>query len=249
MQIEGAQYAHLCTNMSNMHHRRSGYPFGMLVDFAADGAGFPIFCLSPLSIHSHNVRDDPRCSLVVQMPGWLGLSNARVTMFGDVFELPESMQVCWQSSLCSCSLCLQSLQSSLFAVLAELPVLLFAVLAELPVLLFAVPAELPVLLFAVLAELPVLLFAVPAELPVLLFAVLAELAELTVLGAALPRAAARWCMDTVQWKCTCVSWKPVLCSVFDPACSVAHDDAARFLQDRQGMRKPLLTWLWCRGHL
>ena len=117
MQIEGAQYAHLCTNMSNMHHRRSGYPFGMLVDFAADGAGFPIFCLSPLSIHSHNVRDDPRCSLVVQMPGWLGLSNARVTMFGDVFELPESMQVCWQSSLCCCSLCLQSLQSSLCWVL------------------------------------------------------------------------------------------------------------------------------------
>jgi hypothetical protein len=93
VQIEGAQYAHLCTNMSHMHHRRAGYPFGMLVDFAADGAGVPIFCLSPLSIHSHNIHEDPRCSLVVQMPGWLGLSNARVTMFGDVYELPESMQV------------------------------------------------------------------------------------------------------------------------------------------------------------
>lgn len=93
MQIEGSQYAHLCTNMSYMHHRRAGYPFGMLVDFAADGAGHPIFCLSPLSIHSNNLQEDPRCSLVVQMPGWLGLSDARVTIFGDVYELPDEMQV------------------------------------------------------------------------------------------------------------------------------------------------------------
>ena len=79
--------------MSYMHHRRAGYPFGMLVDFAADGAGHPIFCLSPLSIHSNNLQEDPRCSLVVQMPGWLGLSDARVTIFGDVYELPDEMQV------------------------------------------------------------------------------------------------------------------------------------------------------------
>eukprot|EP00892_Ulva_mutabilis_P011525 jgi/Ulvmu1/8745/UM047_0087.1 len=90
--IEGSQYAHLCTNMSYMHHRRAGYPFGMLVDFAADGAGHPIFCLSPLAIHSNNLHEDPRCSLVVQMPGWLGLSDARVTIFGDVYELPDEMQ-------------------------------------------------------------------------------------------------------------------------------------------------------------
>lgn len=93
VQIEGSQYAHLCTNMSYMHHRRAGYPFGMLVDFAADGAGHPIFCLSPLSIHRNNLQEDPRCSLVVQMPGWLGLSDARVTIFGDVYELPDEMQV------------------------------------------------------------------------------------------------------------------------------------------------------------
>lgn len=41
--VEQAQFAHLCTIMCNMHHRRAGYPFGSLVDFAADGAGHPIF--------------------------------------------------------------------------------------------------------------------------------------------------------------------------------------------------------------
>ena len=50
--IELARYGHLCSTMSGMHHRRAGYPFGTLIDFAADGAGYPIFCLSPLAIHS-----------------------------------------------------------------------------------------------------------------------------------------------------------------------------------------------------
>ncbi len=77
MQVEQAQFAHLCTVMSNMHHRRAGYPFGTLVDFAVDEAGYPIFCLSPLAIHTRNIMEDPRCSLVVQMPGWTGSSKCK----------------------------------------------------------------------------------------------------------------------------------------------------------------------------
>lgn len=37
--VEHARFGHLCTVMSGMHHRRAGYPFGTLVDFASDGAG------------------------------------------------------------------------------------------------------------------------------------------------------------------------------------------------------------------
>ncbi len=90
--VEQAQFAHLCTIMSNMHHRRAGYPFGTVVDFATDGAGCPIFSLSPLAIQTRNIIEDPRCSLVMQMPGWNGLANARVTMFGDVYKLPNDLQ-------------------------------------------------------------------------------------------------------------------------------------------------------------
>lgn len=64
MQVEQAKVAHLCTLMSQMHHRRAGFPFGTLVDFASDGSGFPIFCLSPLAIHTRNILEDSRCSLV-----------------------------------------------------------------------------------------------------------------------------------------------------------------------------------------
>ncbi|XAR74050.1 hypothetical protein NMG60_11008212 [Bertholletia excelsa] len=90
--MEQARFAHLCTIMSRMHHRREGYPFGSLVDFAPDSMGHPIFSFSPLAIHARNLLADPRCTLVVQIPGWTGLSNARVTIFGDIFPLPEHQQ-------------------------------------------------------------------------------------------------------------------------------------------------------------
>nr|GLL23311.1 uncharacterized protein LOC109188228 [Ipomoea trifida] len=90
--MEQARFAHLCTVMSQMHHRRGGYPFGSLVDFAPDAMGHPIFSFSPLAIHTRNLLADPRCSMVVQIPGWSGLSNARVTIFGDVYPLPEDQQ-------------------------------------------------------------------------------------------------------------------------------------------------------------
>ncbi|CAH9130120.1 unnamed protein product [Cuscuta epithymum] len=90
--LEQARFAHLCTVMSQMHHRREGYPFGSLVDFAPDGMGHPLFSFSPLAIHTRNLLADPRCSMVVQIPGWSGLSNARVTILGDVYPLTEDQQ-------------------------------------------------------------------------------------------------------------------------------------------------------------
>ncbi|KAF3784123.1 hypothetical protein EJ110_NYTH15579 [Nymphaea thermarum] len=85
--MEQVRFAHLCTVMSRMHHRRQGYPFGSLVDFAPDSMGHPIFSFSPLAIHTRNLLADPRCTLVVQVPGWSG-----VTIFGDVYPLPADKQ-------------------------------------------------------------------------------------------------------------------------------------------------------------
>ncbi|XP_075514021.1 uncharacterized protein LOC142549120 isoform X5 [Primulina tabacum] len=48
--------------MEQMHHRLEGYPFGSLVDFAADTIGYPIFSFSPLAIHTRNLLADPRCT-------------------------------------------------------------------------------------------------------------------------------------------------------------------------------------------
>ena len=87
--MEIADYGDLSTTMSDMHHRRAGYPFGSTVDFATDATGHPIFCLAPLAIHTRNIAADGRCSLTVKMSGWGGLANARVTIFGDVERLPQ----------------------------------------------------------------------------------------------------------------------------------------------------------------
>ncbi|KAL4589334.1 hypothetical protein LXL04_002240 [Taraxacum kok-saghyz] len=90
--MEQARFAHMSTLMSRMHQRNEGYPFGSLIDFATDSMGHPIFSFSQLGIHTRNLLANPRCTLVVQIPGWSGLSNARVTIFGDVFPLPEDQQ-------------------------------------------------------------------------------------------------------------------------------------------------------------
>ena len=63
-----------------------------LTDIPSPQQGCPIFALSPLAIQTRNIMEDPRCSLVMQMPGWGGLANARVTMFGDVYKLPKELQ-------------------------------------------------------------------------------------------------------------------------------------------------------------
>lgn len=90
--MEQARFAHLSSIMSRMHHRRRGYPYGSYIDFAPDASGHPIFSLSPLAIHTRNILANPRCSLLVQNPGWSGLANARVTIFGDVYPLNAEQQ-------------------------------------------------------------------------------------------------------------------------------------------------------------
>lgn len=54
--------------------------------------------------------EDPRCSLVVQMPGWHGMANARVTIFGDVYQLPPDMHERAREVTLPCFLC-QSMMS------------------------------------------------------------------------------------------------------------------------------------------
>jgi len=90
--MELADYADLSTIMSNMNHRRTGYPFASTVDFATDGDGYPVFCLTPLAMHTRNLAYNSRASLTVKMNGWGGLANARVTIFGDVHRLPPEYQ-------------------------------------------------------------------------------------------------------------------------------------------------------------
>ncbi|MFC4948776.1 HugZ family protein [Pseudonocardia sp. GCM10023141] len=65
-----------------------GYPFGSVVAPAADEQGRPLLLLSDLAVHSHNLKADPRASLMVTEPGAGDpLDLARVTVIGPVTEV------------------------------------------------------------------------------------------------------------------------------------------------------------------
>lgn len=65
-----------------------GYPFGSVVAPAVDGRGRPLLLLSDLAVHSHNLKADPRASLMVTEPGdGDPLDLARVTVIGPVAEV------------------------------------------------------------------------------------------------------------------------------------------------------------------
>lgn len=87
--MEYAKFAHMSTVMSKAQHRRAGYPFGSIVEFAVDAEGSPVFAMSSLAIHTRNVLANPRCAIQIHAPGWTGLNNARVTLFGDVYPVTE----------------------------------------------------------------------------------------------------------------------------------------------------------------
>src|SRR5580658_6501196 len=54
--------------LSTLSRKHPGFPFGSLMPFALDPAGRPIFLISNMAMHTHNLKNDPRCSLFVAQP-------------------------------------------------------------------------------------------------------------------------------------------------------------------------------------
>ena len=65
-----------------------GFPFGSMMPYAVDDAGRPVFFISSMAMHTHNLRDDARASLLVMQPDVSGdpLGSARVTLVGTAIE-------------------------------------------------------------------------------------------------------------------------------------------------------------------
>lgn len=75
--------------LSSLSRDPEGFPFGSVVEYAADSTGRPIFAMSSLSPHTGDVRSDGRCSLTVKAAGFASLADARFTLTGRVTPLPE----------------------------------------------------------------------------------------------------------------------------------------------------------------
>jgi heme oxygenase (biliverdin-IX-beta and delta-forming) len=80
----------LIGSLSTQSQKFAGFPFGSMMPYAADKFGRPIFFVSSMAMHTHNLRQDPRASLLITQPDVSGdpLGAARVTLLGEVNEAP-----------------------------------------------------------------------------------------------------------------------------------------------------------------
>jgi heme iron utilization protein len=82
----------LIGSLSTHSQKFPGFPFGSMMPFAADELGRPVFFISSMAMHTHNLRADPRASLLITQPDVSGdpLGSARLTLLGDVTEAPAT---------------------------------------------------------------------------------------------------------------------------------------------------------------
>jgi heme iron utilization protein len=73
-------------SLSTLSRKRPGFPFGSLMPYALDGAGRPLFLISTMAMHTQNLQQDGRASLLVTQPEASGdpLGAGRVTLVGNV---------------------------------------------------------------------------------------------------------------------------------------------------------------------
>jgi heme iron utilization protein len=72
-------------SLSTLSRKRPGFPFGSLMPFVLDGEGRPLFLISTMAMHTQNLQQDPRASLLVTQAeaGGDPLGAARVTVVGN----------------------------------------------------------------------------------------------------------------------------------------------------------------------
>src|ERR1700733_4535845 len=79
-------------SLSTLSRKQQGFPFGSVMPYGLDDHANPIFLISTMAMHTHNVQADPRSSLLVTQPDAVGypLGAARATLIGNVLPVPEA---------------------------------------------------------------------------------------------------------------------------------------------------------------
>jgi putative heme iron utilization protein len=79
-------------SLSTLSCKQPGFPFGSVMPYGLDDHANPIFLISTMAMHTHNVQADPRSSLLVTQPDAVGnpLGSSRVTLMGNAVPVPEA---------------------------------------------------------------------------------------------------------------------------------------------------------------
>jgi putative heme iron utilization protein len=74
----------LLGSLSTHSRKFPGFPFGSMMPFASDNLGRPVFFISTMAMHTQNLHQDERASLLIIQPGVAGdpLGAARLTLIG-----------------------------------------------------------------------------------------------------------------------------------------------------------------------
>lgn len=76
-------------SLSTLSRKLPGFPFGSVMPFALDGEGRPLFLISSMAMHTQNLQQDARASLLVTQPAEDPLGAARVTVVGNASVLAK----------------------------------------------------------------------------------------------------------------------------------------------------------------
>lgn len=76
--------------LATMSKRMPGYPFASVMPYVCDKQGQPVFLLSRLAVHTKNLLENPKASLLIFEPEAESdpLGAARMNLMGEVQELP-----------------------------------------------------------------------------------------------------------------------------------------------------------------
>ena len=79
-------------SLSTHSRKFPGFPFGSLMPYAVDQHGRPVFFISSMAMHTQNLGQDPRASLLIAQPeaGGDPLGAARMTVVGSAAEVPAA---------------------------------------------------------------------------------------------------------------------------------------------------------------
>jgi heme iron utilization protein len=77
-------------SLSTLSRRQPGFPFGSVMPYGLDDRANPVFLISSMAMHTQNLTEDPRSSLLVTMPDAVGdpLGASRVTLIGNALPVP-----------------------------------------------------------------------------------------------------------------------------------------------------------------
>jgi putative heme iron utilization protein len=79
-------------SLSTHSSKFPGFPFGSMMPFAIDSAGRPVFFISSMAMHTQNLEEDQRASLLITQPDVSGdpLGAARLTLIGSAVVAPAT---------------------------------------------------------------------------------------------------------------------------------------------------------------